>query len=63
MNREIAQAHWDEFVKPLIELLLTWKTPAGQILHIELDHDKWMELGEYLYVMAMVHGGKHEREN
>ena len=55
MNKEIAQAHWDEFIEPLIILVI-------EMFSGEVDKPM-LDVMEYLYVMAMVHGAKHEREN
>ena len=54
MNKEIAQAHWDEFVKPLIILVMGMTNPC-------ID-GRMLDVMEFLYVMAMVHGAKHQEE-
>lgn len=51
-DHELAQSHW-EYSKGIIDILTREYNPSKEI---------WLELNEYLYTKAMIHGVKHMRE-
>ena len=51
-EQEMVEGHW-KYSKGIIDILTKEYTPSKEI---------WLELNEYLYTKAMIHGIKHEKE-